>query len=357
MALKKLLLMMLCCFINRATVASKWVVVTSINHPTKALEKLAVQEGWHVVVVGDKKTPADWHLPNSDYLSIEKQQELGYNITKLLPWNHYCRKNIGYLYAIQQGATIIYDTDDDNILNEEKIVYFPKKITAATYQTTKPTVNVYSHFGQPSVWPRGYPLAYVMDKVEDTFKSQDLFVPIQQGLADEDPDVDAIFRLTRSLDINFTHAEPVGLPTGVMCPFNSQNTIFHYEAFWGLLIPVTTRFRVCDIWRGYFAQRLLWDIGANLLFIEPTVYQKRNEHNLMHDFIDEIDLYRDAGRLVDYLKAWKSDKNNIFDRMIDLVTGMVSQKFYREAEIAFMQAWMEDLKTIGYNPPACNNRL
>ena len=39
-----------------------------------------------------------------------------------------------------------------------------------------------------------------------------------------------------------------------MCPWNSQNTLFERDALWGLLIPVTTTFRVCDIWRSYWVQ-------------------------------------------------------------------------------------------------------
>ena len=33
-----------------------------------------------------------------------------------LPWNHFGRKNIGYLYAISMGAKTIFDFDDDNML-------------------------------------------------------------------------------------------------------------------------------------------------------------------------------------------------------------------------------------------------
>ena len=33
--------------------------------------------------------------------------------------------------------------------------------------------------------------------------------------------------------------------------------------------------RVCDIWRGYFAQRLLWEIGGELLFGQEDVLQIR----------------------------------------------------------------------------------
>ena len=34
---------------------------------------------------------------------------------QLIPWNHFGRKNVGFLYAIAHGAHVIYDTDDDNI--------------------------------------------------------------------------------------------------------------------------------------------------------------------------------------------------------------------------------------------------
>ena len=38
----------------------RWIVLTSINAPTKDVKNLAAIEGWKVVVVGDKKTPQDW---------------------------------------------------------------------------------------------------------------------------------------------------------------------------------------------------------------------------------------------------------------------------------------------------------
>ena len=77
-----------------------------------------------------------------------------------------------------------------------------------------------------------------------------------QGLADLDPDVDAIFRLTQPMGVSFQPDIPsVVLPEGVMCPWNSQNTLFQRDALWGLLIPVTTTFRVCDIWRRSVCSR------------------------------------------------------------------------------------------------------
>ena len=60
----------------------------------------------------------------------------------------------------------------------------------------------------------------------------------------------------RSPESQFRHVEfdktrPfLALPQGVMTAFNSQNTLFYHSAFWGLLLPITTRFREDDIWRG-----------------------------------------------------------------------------------------------------------
>ena len=211
--------------------------------------------------------------------------------------------------------------------------------------------NPYSFFGLPNIWPRGYPLDQIKAPECTAFTRQPvkpliLQVPHSfpprvvgrvcqtgatcrthswpgctagrvpfcacaaaarqqpgvpawcqirlacacvQGLADVDPDVDAIYRLTQKLGVNFAaDTASVVLPEGVMCtsfhmdvclvkcaadtfiyvkpqietvgwcsqrcPWNSQNTLFEREALWGLLIPVTTTFRVCDIWRSYWVQ-------------------------------------------------------------------------------------------------------
>jgi hypothetical protein len=90
--------------------------ITSIDRVNYRGNQKPKIEGWKVVIVGDKKTPSDWNYTNCVYLSIEKQKNLGYRIHDLVPYGHYGRKNFGYLYAIQHGARVIYETDDDNML-------------------------------------------------------------------------------------------------------------------------------------------------------------------------------------------------------------------------------------------------
>lgn len=343
--------------------SDKWIVVTTINYPTDALKNelaktryieklrtLSTLPDWKLLVVADKKTPKDWELPNCEFLSVEKQLNLDYEITKVLPWNHYCRKNIGYLYAIEHGAQVIYDTDDDNYI-QDGIQWFDEYFMVSLAENVDKVVNPYAYFGQPTVWPRGYPLNAVTTKKSLHFTKTDVRSPIQQGVVNKEPDVDAIFRLTRGEYVDFEFQDPIALPKGSMCPYNTQNTIIHYSAFWSLLIPHKTSFRVCDIWRGYIMQRLLWDIGAVLSFFYSDVVQERNDHNLLKDFEDEIDLYLKSGHLVDFLIDWHSDETTIFDRLRALTNDLIKNKFLTHEELVLVDAWIKDLIKIGYKQP------
>lgn len=327
----------------------KWIVVTTIQYPTQALEKLAKIDGWHLVVVADKKTPADWHLDNCDFLSVEMQDKLPYKIIQLLPWNHYSRKNIGYLYAIEHGASIIYETDDDNYLIDT-IAYLPEHKQTLQYVTDAIAMNTYADFGQPLVWPRGFPLNHLNSASKYTLEFKETFIPIQQGLVNSDPDVDAIFRLTHAAsEIAFDSGqEAISLPKQTMCPFNSQNTIFRYAAFWGLVLPITPKFRVCDIWRGYWVQRILWDMNASLCFLSASANQYRNEHNLIKDFEDEIDLYLQAESFIRSALAWNSQEITLKKRSISLMEHLIAQNYFKPLELDLLKAWFDDLNMIGY---------
>lgn len=334
-----------------AQIENKWIVVTTINAPTGALERFAALSDWNLVVVGDNKSPKVWELANCHYLSMEDQKKLPYKLAALLPQNHYARKNIGYLYAIAHGATIIYESDDDNFI-DTTIEYLPEHAAVDVPSVVEKTVNPYAFFGQKSVWPRGYPLAKIAAEQNIARTSDDsLRLLIQQGLVDKDPDVDAIFRLTRNESVYFGQNNPLALPKNSMSPFNSQNTVFYKDAFWALYIPTTVSFRVSDIWRGYIMQRLLWDIGGSLCFYKTKVYQDRNDHNLMHDFKDEIDLYLKSLELVDFLCSWNG-QGTLDQRLHTLTKDLVAKSYYKQRELELIEAWIEDLITIGYQFPA-----
>lgn len=332
--------------------SDKWIVVTTINYPSVALKKLASLQGWRLVVVGDRKTPKDWHLDNCEFLSLEMQQLLDYEIIKLLPENHYCRKNIGYLYAIAHGAKVIYETDDDNELIGDIITLLDEDEFVEVDVNDKNSINIFSYFGHPTVWPRGFPLDQISGShnysVKDVSQQR---CGVVQSLINKDSDVDAIFRLTQYRDIYFDEKTPCILPAGVFCPFNTQNTVFYYESFWGLMIPSTTSFRVCDIWRSYIVQRLLWDLNLRLCFTSPSAVQNRNEHNLFKDFCDEQDLYLKSGSLIKFLLNWKSEAIDFSKRIESLICELIATDYLRSEELAMTQAWIRDLIKVGYQFP------
>ncbi len=91
----------------------KVIVLTTINPPKGEIQKLSSYKGWRLVCVGDNITPKDWKADAVEYLSPELQSKLFPKFSEKFPWRMYARKNLGYLYAIKQGAGLIYETDDD----------------------------------------------------------------------------------------------------------------------------------------------------------------------------------------------------------------------------------------------------
>ncbi|GJJ75015.1 hypothetical protein EMPS_07373 [Entomortierella parvispora] len=353
---------------KKKVIGKNWIVITTINPPTDAMELLCNLEGWHVVVIAYSKSPKEWTCGSCVYLSVEEQQCLGYSIIDVVPHNAYTRKNIGYLWAVQQGATKVFDTDDDNLPTGKDIIFESPTDSLIGYRPANATggksVNIYSHFGRPDIWPRGFPLddidvrrpvAYLSEYDSIPEPARSILAPpmlIQQSLADLDPDVDAIFRLTQGQELKqarFCKKSPsLRLSPGTFSPFNSQNTLFSYDTLWGLLLPVTVSFRVCDIWRGYWVQRLLWDVNGTLGFTKPTVDQIRNAHNYHADYMDELQIYAQTSLFIDFLASWNSTSTELDTRIVDLMKAMADNDFIGAKDVELAQRWMKDLMDVGY---------
>jgi glycosyltransferase involved in cell wall biosynthesis len=267
-----------------------WIVITSINHPTSAVREfaqIARKRGGGVVVVGDTKSPANYHHDGVVFLSIRDQQSIFPALADKIPTRSYARKNLGYLYAMRQGAQIIIDTDDDN----RPLPGFAERLgltVAGPEVGGADWVNVYSYFTDALIWPRGLPLNRIHEKGRATTVVERQ-CPVQQFLADEDPDVDAIYRLLYREPVRFRKdAHPLVVARNTFCPFNSQNTVFFAEAFGLMYLPSFVSFRMTDIWRSFVAQRVLWEGRGQLSFHPSTVFQERNAHDLMKDFDDEV---------------------------------------------------------------------
>ncbi len=327
---------------NRAL--KKFIIITSIFSPTEAVRAFAAREDYTLVVVGDKKTPAGWKQQGAVYLGIEEQMALHPGLAQSIPFNHYGRKMMGYLYAMQQGADIIIDTDDDNIPYEHWA--FPE--FEGEYPVSAPSlgwINIYQHFSDQPIWPRGLPLRHIRDereKLQWQDEKQKLQVGIWQGLADEDPDVDAIYRLVSNEPCVFLDKEPVVLDRDTITPFNSQNTAFRKELFPLLFLPSFVTFRFTDILRGIIAQPILWQHGYHLGFLKATVVQKRNEHDYFRDFESEVPMYLHAEKSLDAVRQ-AIGKGDIKADLLAAYEALLKINVVEEREIKVLEEWLSCL--------------
>ncbi|RJO60625.1 DUF288 domain-containing protein [candidate division WS5 bacterium] len=320
------------------------VVITSIQAPTKAVLKIAKQLGkaFDIIVIGDKKSPRDFTVKNVNFYNIEQQEHTNSKLAKLLPYNHYGRKNIGYIIAMRNGAELILETDDDNIPYEDFGADIKPEVKGSLVKA-KGWFNAYKEFTSNDIWPRGFPLEQINQKVTFTKTDCTRKCYIQQFLADKNPDVDAVYRLSRPhKDIIFKDRKPVILGKGTLCPFNSQNTVTYKEAFPLLYLPSHVSFRMTDIWRSFIAQVIMWSMGWFLSFHSSTVYQERNVHNLLKDFEQEVPGYLKNQQIIDILNS-VSFTGATGNRLYQAYEKMTVEKIIDKKELKLVEGWLKDL--------------
>lgn len=326
---------------------SKHIVITSIFKPTEAVQKFSSLAGYSLTVVGDNKSPVHWEHPGVHYLSVQKQNLLEHRILKHLPFNHYCRKMVGYLEVIEKGATVIIDTDDDNIpLSDWSFPSFNENYF--TLPNNKGFVNVYKLFTKKPLWPRGLPLRFIKEDnlTPEGIENKDVAVGVWQGLANGEPDVDAIYRLVNNDPCVFDEKGPYVLGTNTVTPFNSQNTAFRKELFACLYLPSFVSFRYTDILRGLISQPIMWAAGYKLGFTKATVHQERNPHNFMDDFQSEIPMYLTAEKAYEIALSTVSKSRTVSDNLHHCYRALQDENIVNENELRCLDSWLYDVDRL-----------
>ena len=305
--------------------------------------------GFKLIAIGDRKTPDVAWPEAARYFNVQQQIETGLDYARVAPLNHYARKNIGYLIAMAERAPVIFDTDDDNAPLESW-----NRRTRETQARRCPQtgwVNVYQWFTDAHVWPRGLPLdrARHQRDIPKLGASLEVLAPIQQGLANGSPDVDAVWRLVMDQDIQFRVGDSVYLPEGAWCPFNSQSTWWFPEAYPLMYLPSFVSFRMTDIWRSFVAQRCLWELGHGLVFHGPEMFQDRNSHDLLRDFEQEVPGYLGNDRIRASLDetVLKPGNDAAADNCHRCYEALVKTGFVPPHELPVLEAWLHDVQRIG----------
>ena len=291
-----------------------YIVTTTINHPTLATRRfaeIAEQRGYTMVVVGDLKTPHEAYFDLEQkyksfiYLHPDLQTELYPKLSKTIGWKSIQRRNIGFVYAYSKGADVVATVDDDNIPYDDwgTNILVGQEVEIDLYDHLEShsifdpiSVTEHSH-----LWHRGYPIELVPKKNNFEYLGRvRREVLVQADFWDGDPDIDAICRLSFKPIVKFNSFKPFGC-FGI-APFNSQNTFIARKALpkYSVLPHIG---RMDDIWASYILQHYF---PQSVIYSNASVYQARNEQNLVTNLENEVLGYRKTLDLVSDLENYQT---------------------------------------------------
>lgn len=281
------------------------IVTTTINPPTKAIKLFDALPGWHLVVIGDHKTPPDYHVDNGTYLGPAEQEKIDKTLSDLIGWNCIQRRNFGLLVAQQMGAEVVAVVDDDNIPYDwwGNDLLIGRPVEARVFSTSLPAFDPVGATNYPHLWHRGYPLQLLPRRDYSASSQKVVTAEVQADFWNGDPDVDAICRMQFAPNCMF---DPAVFPIAAdaISPFNSQNTFLAGHVLKDyFLFPYIGR--MDDIWASYYVQAK----GATVVYAAPSVVQERNEHDLVADMKREYLGYENNLAI---LEAMRDDPDALF---------------------------------------------
>ena len=334
------------------------IVLTTINIAQNITEFIKkARNEWIPIVVGDLKTPHDalaaiCKEAHGVYLSPDTQMTLGFSHAGALPWNCYDRKNIGYLFALREGAEIIYSIDDDNYPPDHWDLHV--KLGEQHVDVARSDCGWWNYFSltEESITPRGYPVWLIQDKRTCMFEEdKSVDVGVQVGICLGDPDVDAMTRLIRNPVITTYPDRDVALERGTMCPYNSQNTFISREMMPAHMLWCGARtefYRYDDILTSYVAQVIGWHHGKAIKFGRPFLRQARNPHDFLKDLRSEIGGMECQEPLLSILRSMEFRSKHVGDNLRQAIYAVLERipQLPRNLKVQ-VDTWCSDLEKIG----------
>jgi len=215
------------------------------------------------------------------------------------------------VYTFDKNNSLLYLKDKQSVIehNTDRISGTKRGVKCSS---TPGFVNIYKQFTDEKIWPRGIPPGHatvdIMPTLTDTIP--DMKISVIQGLVDNDPDVDAYYRINVKNTPFVFEKDPgydIIMNKYSVCPFNTQNTFWvDKSTFYAMYLPISVTFRYTDILRGFIALYQLWKNDKTIKFTIPTAVQDRNEHDLMKDYESEEPMYRTAEKVIELLNENKN---------------------------------------------------
>lgn len=369
------------------TKAKQWVVMAPLLPPNSQAIRYATLDTWTLLVVELEGTPPNWRLdfdvlwdssalahnktlPNLVFLDRQSQRQLGFASGSRGITSNARSRNVGSLFAIKYGATVILEADES--LEQKKGTageLTVQPIDSGPFPQAQGDlgariINPYGLFGHPDIWPAGFPLAAVANatfefrSVQDTPPSEWSAQPLMQlALVDDYPVTDAALRLTQE-----AHRGPrrfidkpaaVGVQPGHFAPLPLGSTAFHRGAFWAAGLLSGHGDGLAPVARSLWAQKLLWSVGGQLVIAAPHMRRNRTEQSQDPAALQqEVEAQAAVAATVQFLQSWGSSEGALHEKMLSLARGLQEAGLWAQEEVENMAAWVADLRAVGYEFPA-----
>jgi hypothetical protein len=304
-----------------------WLILHSITQLQQYL--IAPQQNMSLIFIGDQQQTNLSTKLNIIFLSNELRTKLTFRSTNT--------KLIAYLLAIQYGARFIYEYNPNISFHYHKTVQH-----VAFRRQRSPFINIHATFtANFTHHSSGLPKDELTNITQDGWSS----------IRTIDHDQETIHPLIQQqIPLYYHHKSsvvnhpPVAIEPFTFAPFTNKNILFTYDAFWGLVLSESKS----EIWRSWWVQRLLWDIGGHVIFASTT-----------HHTNTEEDIKEDAnvGKLVRFLTTWKSTKGTLVERIEHLVNDMTEEGFCHANDLKVIRAWIDDLQEMKYIFPSIKSSM
>lgn len=227
-----------------------------------------------------------------------------------IPWNTDNRRNIGFLRALERGADVLISIDDDNYCLPDSdfvgchhvVGSKVKDLSNTQWAGGNPWYNICERLEcekPQQVFARGFPYesrrGSTATPAAIPADAVGRVVAINAGLWTDDPDVDALTRLTLKPRVVSAQSSGIVMAPETWSPINTQNTALiraaipaYYYVRMGFPLQGLRIDRFGDILSGYFVQACAKHLGHVARIGDPVAEHRRSQHNLFKDLYFEL---------------------------------------------------------------------
>ena len=254
---------------------------------------------------------------------------LSSHLCRILSWGKSSdRRNLGFLFAIDNGAEEIIDLGEGGSmpsthLNMEH--YIPVTYPTGLLWNPYPTM-----LGEFDMWPQNFPPELKSVKQEVLNKQMERVPATSIGVVQSLPAPDPQY-----MQVASTHPF-VALGLKTFAPLTDSTTLFRKPALWALLLPDR---HSPAFFRGLLVQPLLWRLALHTAFsFNKSSLQETSDVSSSEDNVD-LELLKDL------------QQTNLTDcfSVVSCLTYIYST--HNKADLEHLGAWFSDLDKIGYEAP------